>query len=52
MNALFMYPIIHFDPQKLEENDDDSYLDSPWANPRGLKNQLSGAGGGVRWKLN
>lgn len=36
--------------QELEEDDDDSYLDSEWANPRGLKNALIGGGREIRWK--
>lgn len=34
----------------LEEDDDDSYLYSAWANPKGLKNALTGLGGEIRWK--
>ncbi|KYF46606.1 putative protein c21orf59 [Toxoplasma gondii TgCatPRC2] len=36
--------------QELEEDEDDSYLDSEWANPRGLKNALIGGGREIRWK--
>jgi hypothetical protein len=36
--------------KKMRENDDDSYLESEWANPKGLKNALVGNGGGISWK--
>ncbi|KAL8424765.1 hypothetical protein Efla_001354 [Eimeria flavescens] len=34
----------------LLEDDDDSYLYSAWADPKGLKNALTGISGDVRWK--
>ncbi|OEH75426.1 cilia- and flagella-associated protein 298 [Cyclospora cayetanensis] len=33
------------------EDEDDSYLYSPWANPRGLKDSLSGIMGPIKWKV-
>merc|ERR1711881_759357 len=33
--------------KKMRENDDDSYLESEWANPKGLKNALVGNGGNI-----
>jgi hypothetical protein len=35
--------------KKLEEEDDDSYLASAWANPKQMKNQLNGTGN-VSWR--
>ncbi|CDJ40149.1 hypothetical protein, conserved [Eimeria tenella] len=34
----------------LEEDDDDSYLFSPWANPKALKESLLGMSGQVKWR--
>lgn len=36
--------------KKLEANDDDSYMDSQWANPKALKSQLVGGGRDISWK--
>lgn len=36
--------------EKAEKVDDDSYLNSQWANPNSLKNKLSGLGGGISFK--
>jgi hypothetical protein len=36
--------------KKLEEDNDDAYLNSAWANPKNLKNQLMGIGSNVSWK--
>jgi len=38
------------DNKKLIEDDDDSYLDSEWANPKGLKSQLVGGGRPITWR--
>ena len=35
--------------KKLEEDVCDEYLESPWANPKGLKNELHGVAD-VKWK--
>jgi len=35
--------------KKTEEDDEDAYMNSAWANPRGLKNQLNG-GGNIKWR--
>jgi len=35
--------------KKLQENEDDSYLDSEWANPKALKNSLVGGGRPISW---
>ncbi|KAL8272478.1 hypothetical protein Esti_003601 [Eimeria stiedai] len=34
----------------LQEDDDDSYLYSAWADPKGLKNALTGVGEDIRWR--
>ena len=36
--------------KKLEENYENDYLNSPWANPNHLKNQMVNGGQGIRWK--
>jgi len=36
--------------KKLAENDDDDFLNSAWANPKGLKSRLHGSSGGVRFR--
>uniref|UniRef100_A0A7S1PAK6 Uncharacterized protein n=1 Tax=Vitrella brassicaformis TaxID=1169539 RepID=A0A7S1PAK6_9ALVE len=36
--------------KQLEDDEDDSYLGSAWANPRGLKNALVGGGKDIKWK--
>lgn len=36
--------------KKLAEDEDDSYLDASWADPRALKQQLVGGGRGVNWR--
>eukprot|EP00921_Rhytidocystis_pertsovi_P023668 GHVQ01037945.1.p1 GENE.GHVQ01037945.1~~GHVQ01037945.1.p1 ORF type:complete len:299 (+),score=36.74 GHVQ01037945.1:174-1070(+) len=41
----------HQEEQKLLETDtDDSYLNTEWANPRGLKNSLIGGGTPITWR--
>jgi hypothetical protein len=35
--------------KKLEEEDEDSYMNSSWANPKGFKNNIHGLGG-VSWR--
>ncbi len=35
--------------KKLEQDADDAYLESPWANPKGLKTELHGVAD-VKWK--
>lgn len=35
--------------KKLEENEEDQYLDSPWADPNALKRQLHGQGN-INWR--
>lgn len=34
--------------KKLEENDEDDYLNSSWANPKALKSHFTGVGN-VKW---
>ena len=34
----------------MEENNEDNYLDSEWANPRNLKYQLLNGGRDIRFK--
>lgn len=36
--------------KKLEENDEDAYLDSSWADPKYLKKAFSGMGGDVKFR--
>lgn len=48
-NMLAFYRKKEDELKKLEEDNDDSYLNSAWANPKGLKNSLNGAGN-VSWK--
>merc|ERR1719390_533645 len=36
--------------KKLAEDEDDSYLDSQWADPKALKNQLIGGGRPIRMR--
>lgn len=36
--------------KKLKENYENDYLNSPWANPNQLKNQMVNGGRGIRWK--
>ena len=40
------------DQKVLDKDEDDSYLNSEWANPNQLKNQLIGGGKGVSFKGN
>ncbi len=49
-NMLAFYHKKQEEMKKLEDDNDDSYLNAPWADPKGLKNQLIGAGKGVSWK--
>lgn len=49
-NMLSFYHKKQEEMKKLEEDNDDSYLNAPWADPKGLKNQLIGSGKGVSWK--
>jgi len=49
-NMLSFYHKKQEEMKKLEEDNDDSYLSAPWADPKGLKNQLIGGGKGVSWK--
>jgi len=49
-NMLAFYHKKQEEMKKLEEDNDDSYLNAPWADPKGLKNQLIGGGKGVSWK--
>jgi len=37
------------DAKKAEQDIDDGYFESPWANPKGLKNELNGVGN-IKWK--
>jgi len=37
--------------KKLEEDNDDTYMNAQWANPSNLKNQLTG-GKNISWKPN
>lgn len=36
--------------KQLEENDEDSYLNSAWANPKAYKNQMQGFGGNIKFR--
>lgn len=36
--------------KKLTEDEDDSYLDAQWANPKSLKSQLIGGGRPINWR--
>lgn len=36
--------------KELEENNEDAYLNSQWANPQNLKNQLIGGPSNISWK--
>lgn len=36
--------------KKLEQDEDDAYMNSDWANPNNLKNQLMNQGKGISWK--
>lgn len=36
--------------QKLEEDEDDSYVGADWANPNNLKNHLNGVDSKISWK--
>ena len=36
--------------KKMEEDNEDAYMNSPWANPKNLKNSLHG-GGDVKWRV-
>jgi len=36
--------------KKLEEDNEDAYMNSAWANPKNLKNQLIGGGKDISWK--
>lgn len=49
-NMLAFYHKKQEEMKKLEDDNDDSYLNAPWADPKGLKNQLIGAGKGINWK--
>ncbi|KAL8451151.1 hypothetical protein Emed_002189 [Eimeria media] len=40
----------HKKRQEEKEDDDDSYLYSAWADPKGLKNALTGVGEEIRWR--
>ena len=37
--------------KKEEENNDDNYLESDWANSKGLKNSLYNGGRDINWKF-
>lgn len=49
-NMLAFYHKKQEEQKKLEEDNDDAYMSAPWADPKGLKNQLIGGGRGVSWK--
>lgn len=49
-NMMAFYHKKQEEMKKLEDDNDDSYLSAPWADPKGLKNQLIGAGRGINWK--
>ena len=34
----------------LDNDDDDAYMNSSWANPNNLKNQLVNGGKGISWR--
>ena len=36
--------------KKLEVNNEDDYLNSPWANPNNLKSHLIDGGRGIQWR--
>ena len=35
--------------KKLEENDEDDYINSSWADPKSLKRAFTGVGGNIRF---
>lgn len=49
-NMLSFYHKKQEEMKKLEEDNDDSFLNAAWADPKGLKNQLIGGGKGISWK--
>eukprot|EP00330_Aristerostoma_sp_ATCC50986_P007547 CAMPEP_0114578314 /NCGR_PEP_ID=MMETSP0125-20121206/2873_1 /TAXON_ID=485358 ORGANISM="Aristerostoma sp., Strain ATCC 50986" /NCGR_SAMPLE_ID=MMETSP0125 /ASSEMBLY_ACC=CAM_ASM_000245 /LENGTH=183 /DNA_ID=CAMNT_0001768299 /DNA_START=360 /DNA_END=911 /DNA_ORIENTATION=- len=48
-NMLSYYKKKEEEMKKLETDNDDSYLNAPWANPNNLKGQLLGTGN-IQWK--
>lgn len=36
--------------KKMAEENEDDYMNSAWANPKQLKNQLNGAMGGIKFR--
>eukprot|EP00742_Colponemidia_sp_Colp-10_P005332 GILJ01005697.1.p1 GENE.GILJ01005697.1~~GILJ01005697.1.p1 ORF type:complete len:309 (-),score=56.47 GILJ01005697.1:102-989(-) len=49
-NMMAFYHKKNEEAKKLAEDDEDSYLNSSWANPKALKNSLIGGGRDVSWK--
>jgi hypothetical protein len=49
-NMLSQYYKKQEEMKKLEEDNDDHYLSAPWADPKGLKNQLLNGGKNIGWK--
>jgi len=50
VNMLSFYRKKEEEMKKLEEDNDDAYLNSAWANPKNLKSQLIGTGSNITWK--
>jgi polyhydroxyalkanoate synthesis regulator phasin len=50
-NMLSHYYKKQEESKKLDEDNDDAYMNSAWANPKSLKNQLIGSGKDISWKL-
>merc|ERR1719389_136895 len=38
------------DQERMALEDEDAYMHSAWANPKGLKNAFNGMGEGIKWK--
>jgi len=49
-NMLSFYYKKQEESKKLEEDSEDAYMNSAWANPKNLKNQLIGGGKDISWK--
>jgi hypothetical protein len=50
-NMLSFYYKKQEESKKLEEDSEDAYMNSAWANPKNLKNQLTGGSKDISWKL-
>ena len=49
-NMLSFYHKKQEEMKKLEDNSEDAYLNSAWADPKALKRDLTGAGTKISWK--